>query len=72
MASSLVKPVVDYKRDVDLGISKPESVTINRIDEVLTKLEALSGQVEGATAELNKIKAGTGLNIGVDLDEVVS
>ncbi len=58
-------------RDEDIGLVKPDSISINRIEEVIAATEAVTQELESMAAELEKIKQGTGLTIGVNLDEVV-
>lgn len=61
-------------RDMDIGIP-PEGTTLkdihNKLDEVKKKVNDVSNEIDETNEELKKIKTGTGLSIGVDLDEEV-
>ena len=66
----------DYGRDLNIGRPTAkqlaEPVDVLSFDAVVAKLETAIQGIAEATAELEKIKSGTGLTIGVDLDEEVN
>ncbi len=55
----------------DIGRQDNMPIDIKRIDELLAKFDVLSGKLDEAIAELNKIKEGTGFVTGTDLEEAV-
>ena len=63
----------DYGRDLNIGRPTAkqlaEPVDVQSFDPVVAKLEAAIQGISETTEELKKIKTGTGLTIGVDLDE---
>ncbi len=55
--------IPSYVEDVDVSNLEAAIVTL------IVSIKELQGIVEEATAELRKIKTGTGLSISTDLDE---
>ena len=65
--------MVNYGRDLDIGY--PDIVELKdihaKLGEVEKKIEDTTSAVDENSLELKKISLGTGLVIGVDLDEEV-
>ena len=65
----------DYGRDLDIGRPTAKSLAeyteVLNFDAILAKLETAIQGISEATEELKKIKMGTGLTLGLDLDEEV-
>ena len=63
----------DYGIDLNIGRPTVKNLTkyteVQNFDAVLVKLEAAIQGISEATEELKKIKMGTGLTLGLDLDE---
>ena len=63
----------DYGINRDIGRptakSLAENVDVLSFEAVVVKLETAIQKISEAAEELKKIKTGTGLTIGVDLDE---
>ena len=63
--------MADYGRDLNIGIpvSETRNVEVQNFSGVIASVDSIEGAQEVAIEELKKIKTGTGLAIGVDLDE---
>ena len=65
----------NFGRDLDIGIPTTRNLTrpveVQNLAGVITSVENVASTVDETNLELRKIKTGTGLAIGVDLDEVV-
>ncbi len=68
----------DFGRDLDIGIPRDEALNVRvSIDEVIDAAlasaleEKVTKALDVTNLELQKIKEGTGLAVGVDLDKVV-
>ena len=69
----------DFGRDLDIGIPTTRNLTrpveVQNFEGVITSVDnvasTVASKVDETNLELRKIKTGTGLAIGVDLDEVV-
>ena len=61
--------VVRVSRDLDIGKPPSESVTVKDMDTLISRVEVTADKLDESIEELKKIKHGTGLAIGVDLDE---
>lgn len=63
------------KDDTNIGIPTAQnlsrSVDVQNFAEVIAELKAATAELQEVVVELKKIKTGTGLTIGVDLDEEV-
>jgi len=63
----------DFSRDIDIGNSPAETynVEVQNFESVIASINSAAAILAEAAAELRKITLGTGLSIGVDLDEEV-
>ena len=67
--------VTNYGQDLNIGrptilnLTKP--VEVENLAGVVSAINETTSKVEEITLEVEKIKTGTGLAIGVDLDEEV-
>lgn len=60
-------------RDLNIGVPIPANfareVEVQNLEAVVKATQEATAKIEEAVLELTKIKTGTGLAIGVDLDE---
>ena len=65
--------MANYGRDLNIGRPTAKNLAeyteVQNFDAVLAKLETAIQGISEVAEELKKIKMGTGLTIGVDLDE---
>ncbi len=61
--------VVRVSRDLDIGKTTNESITVNDMDTLISKVNITADKLDESIEELKKIKLGTGLVTGIDLNE---
>lgn len=61
--------VTRVSRDLDIGKPTNESVTVTDMDTLISNVKVTADKFDESIEELKKIKLGTGLVTGVDLNE---
>jgi len=63
--------MVDYGRDLDIGRPRAETsnVDVQNFSTVISAIDTTNGELEEATEELKKIRIGTGLILGQEIEE---
>ena len=61
--------MVRVSRDLDIGRPSTESVVVEKMGTLISKVEDTTNKLEESIEELKKIRVGAGLIVGQDLED---